>query len=108
MFLSAIAQPAFAILGGYLIFYCAFHLHATHISALADKWDISYGLYLFAWPVQNTLITFFSDLSPWASALIVLAVSSIFGIASWILIESPTLAFSRGKSISFKSINAAS
>jgi peptidoglycan/LPS O-acetylase OafA/YrhL len=67
------------------------------LSPLLTRWsyepkgDLSYGTYLYGWPVQQTLHALF----PAASALVLLgpAVAATLGIAalSWILVEKPAL-----------------
>ena len=54
--------------------------------------DISYGLYLYAFPVQQTLIWLYKDRLSW-SALLVLVLITTFGLAfaSWHLVEKRAL-----------------
>ncbi|MGT2488238.1 acyltransferase family protein [Methylobacterium oryzae CBMB20] len=59
-----LAEPAFAILGGYLIFWFAFAVRPTALSRATAQVDPSYGLYLYAWPVQNLLVARIPGISP--------------------------------------------
>ncbi|MGU3536707.1 acyltransferase family protein [Methylobacterium sp. A54F] len=86
-----LAEPAFALLGGYLIFWFAFAVRPTALSLAANAADPSYGLYLYAWPVQCLLILHAPQLSPWAMAALVLAVATGLGLLSWHLVERPAL-----------------
>ena len=54
--------------------------------------DYSYGLYLYGFPVQQTVSYLFPAYRHWAFNLIVsLAVTGLFAFMSWTLIESPIL-----------------
>ncbi len=91
MFSRILAPPGWAIFGGYLIFWFAFRLRVLELSILDNKADISYGLYLYAWPVQNLTISLLRSIDPWRLCAITLAVSSLLGLASWIFIEKPAM-----------------
>ncbi|WGD38079.1 acyltransferase [Lysinibacter sp. HNR] len=54
--------------------------------------DISYGVYVYAFPIQQLLVVFgltFLDL--WSFSLIALAITAVFATASWYLVERPAL-----------------
>jgi peptidoglycan/LPS O-acetylase OafA/YrhL len=60
--------------------------------------DLSYGVYLFHWPIQQTIVHLFPGVrSWWLLTLISLPLSMGFAWLSWTLIEKPTL--TRKKSI---------
>jgi peptidoglycan/LPS O-acetylase OafA/YrhL len=84
---SIIAESAFAVLGGYLLFWFALHLKSTVLQTINGEDDISYGVYLYAWPVQNAIIFFFGIKSPWTLTLLTLPLVYIIGYASWRLFE---------------------
>jgi peptidoglycan/LPS O-acetylase OafA/YrhL len=56
MFVPHCAQAALAIFGGYILFWFAFSVRSPKLAAIGRKVDISYGVYLYAWPVQKVLI----------------------------------------------------
>lgn len=91
MFVPWLAEPAFAILGGYLIFWYAMACAPNRVSRMMDRADPSYGLYLYAWPVQGLLIFYISGISPWAVTAITLPVGVGLGLLSWHLVERPAL-----------------
>lgn len=91
MFVPPLAEPAFAGFGGYVIFWFAFSCRPYRISEKLDRVDPSYGVYLYAWPIQNSLIYHFHDVSPWFVAIVTLPISLIFGLLSWNYIEMPFL-----------------
>jgi peptidoglycan/LPS O-acetylase OafA/YrhL len=80
--------------GAYLLFYVAFSRSvSTH--ALYERWikdDLSYGLYLYHWPVQMLLVRF---LAPWLDFWSLFGASLVFSLVlarlSWRWIESPAL-----------------
>lgn len=54
--------------------------------------DLSYGVYLFHYPIEQTLVHLFPGLkSPWALSITALPVTALFAFLSWTLIEKPTL-----------------
>ncbi|MDC8785387.1 acyltransferase family protein [Roseateles koreensis] len=88
MFRWASAEPALAILGGFLMFRFA----AAPISLLKPFQtlpDISYGTYLYGWPVQQLLISQIQGITPIPLIFLSLFLSFILGLASWNLIEKP-------------------
>jgi peptidoglycan/LPS O-acetylase OafA/YrhL len=91
MFSRALAEPAFAILGGYLIFWYAFAVRPNVLSRATAQVDPSYGLYLYAWPLQSLLIARVPGISPWTVAVLALAGAIPLGILSWYLVERPML-----------------
>lgn len=54
--------------------------------------DISYGLYVYAFPIQQLLVVFgLSSLGPFTFSLLALGFSAALASASWFLIEQPAL-----------------
>ncbi|MFO6298651.1 acyltransferase family protein [Rahnella selenatireducens] len=64
------------------------------IRRLNVKNDISYGVYLWAFPVQQTIASFFVA-SPYINILLSIVISSIFAYFSFKLIESPAMRFNK-------------
>ncbi len=56
--------------------------------------DVSYGTYLYGWPVQKALVALGVG-NPWTLFALALPVSLALGYASCILIERPAMAFGR-------------
>ncbi len=92
MFSRSLAEPAFAVCGGYLILWFALAVRPLRPRAPADRPDPSYGLYLYAWPVQCLLVLYVPGLSPWAGAALTWLVALGLGLLSWRLVEAPALA----------------
>jgi peptidoglycan/LPS O-acetylase OafA/YrhL len=55
--------------------------------------DFSYGLYLYAWPVQQTLVHAFPGIGPWTLFAGATVIAVALGVLSWKLIERPALRF---------------
>ena len=98
LFFQPLVALALAIFGGYLIFWFALHCPVLPISRFTNKTDLSYGIYLYAWPIQST-IAFFTDrsINPWALSLITLALAAAAASVSWTFIEKPALALAHRK-----------
>lgn len=99
MFVRPLAELTFTFLGAYLIFWLGLHFRSRLLASVNNSSDISYGVYLYAFPIQNTLVFFFRDMSPWA--LMAATVVIVFPLAyvSWTFVERPCLNIARAKSI---------
>lgn len=60
-------------------------------TAFAQRTDISYGLYIYGWPIQQVLFTWLPHWSTPSLAALSLAVTGVAAAASWIWIEEPAL-----------------
>ena len=92
--LTAILHPQLFALaintaGAYLLFYIA-QYPFTHTDRLRNLPDISYGTYLYGWPVEALLVFFFHP-SPWLVFAISVVLCAILGTLSWRLVERPML-----------------
>lgn len=86
---------AVAIFGGYAIFWFALHGPKSRLSRLLNKTDISYGFYLYAWPVGNLIVLFHRSISVWGLFLFTVIVTTPIAYLSWIAIEKPALNLKR-------------
>ena len=58
--------------------------------------DLSFGIYLYAWPVQQLLILAAGPwLNPWTLSLAALACSGLLAWISWTFVERPILTLKR-------------
>lgn len=86
-----LAERAFAVCGGYLIFWFALRCRPLDSGRWTEKNDISYGLYLYAWPIQNLMIWHFRAIDPWALCASTILLGSVAGLLSWTFVESISL-----------------
>ena len=87
LFNKATAETAVATMGGYLMLvlgYTPFKFNLPNVFP-----DISYGVYLYGWPVQSLILLTGLVRSP----IVLFAFSALgavaCGIASWYLVEKP-------------------
>ncbi|MDG3042515.1 acyltransferase family protein [Roseicyclus marinus] len=59
--------------------------------------DISYGVYIYGWPVMQTIVHLVPEIGPLALAAASLAATLPFAIASWHLVERPALTRCRSR-----------
>jgi peptidoglycan/LPS O-acetylase OafA/YrhL len=81
----------------YIVLGIAF-MRIPYINKIGKKADISYGLYIYHYPVQQTIVHFF-QLSPLTLLIATLTVTVPLAWMSWKLIESKALSL---KNIDFK------
>lgn len=92
LFFSKLAEPAIATFGAYVIFAAARWAGSTPIGRINDATDISYGVYLYAWPTTQLLVRYWPSMSPVVAELITFAVVILCGWASWRFVEQPMIA----------------
>jgi peptidoglycan/LPS O-acetylase OafA/YrhL len=82
---------AFATAGIYIIFFLAY-VRGMPLRKLWEATDLSYGTYLYGWPVQMMVIVQLRDtLGPWPIFAIALPITLGFAALSWFLVEQPFL-----------------
>lgn len=79
---------------GYLVL-CFAALPMTRLRMISARGDISYGLYIYGWPVAQSVLLIAPELGPIALAAVSLAVASLLAVGSWRLIERPALDLKR-------------
>ncbi len=84
-------DDAMPIAGTYLMLYFAFS-KSVRLPHFGGKADLSYGLYLYGWPVEQLLVYHFAaHLSPLMVIAIALPVSAGLAWLSWTFVERPCL-----------------
>jgi peptidoglycan/LPS O-acetylase OafA/YrhL len=87
----------FPVLGGYLLLYLAF-VPESRLQNIARWGDLSYGLYLYAFPIQLLLIQSFGNrLTPPALTGLALIATAVMAALSWRLVERPCMRWRSGK-----------
>lgn len=66
-----------------------------HASTLTDRFDASYGIYIYGWPIGQTVLYLVPSVTAIGHQVTTVLVSAMFGIASWLLIERPALKMKR-------------
>lgn len=91
---TPLASAAFLALVAYLVF-CAGALPLGPAGRWLDRNDLSYGTYLYGWPIQQTLVTISPTIT--VAALIATAVPAavLAGALSWTFVERPALRLKR-------------
>lgn len=90
-FVPVATEFAVAMLGGYLIFWFALRFRPLRVSIWANETDLSYGIYLYAWPVQMAIAYFDRSITSWTLSFLALGVSAILAYFSWTFVEKPAL-----------------
>jgi peptidoglycan/LPS O-acetylase OafA/YrhL len=91
MFIERASEIAVVLLGGYCLFWVAFQLDWKPLRTFNAKDDISYGVYLWGWPVASLLIWYAPAISLGVLDALTLAGAAICGWVSWRLIERPAM-----------------
>lgn len=94
LFIAFMFHPLFSelgvfIFGSYLLFNFALNYNNSQLQKIGRENDISYGVYLYAWPFQSLVIQQYPAINPWSLTLITIIFSSIAGYFSWIWVEKP-------------------
>jgi peptidoglycan/LPS O-acetylase OafA/YrhL len=97
LFNTALAELALLFLGGYLLIYFAFSAIPL-LSRFQTAPDISYGIYLYGWPVQMLLIWYIGGITPIGVFFLAMAICFLLGLVSWYSIEKPFLKLKKLKS----------
>ena len=87
------AELAMVLGGGYLMFYLG-QMDLPWLSWMSRFPDISYGIYLYGWPVESLWIWFHRG-SPWITFLGSTVICFGLGWLSWHFIERPALTLKR-------------
>lgn len=91
LFVPALAFPGLALAGGYLVFGFAAWGRTGRVSRINNRDDISYGLYLYAFPLQKLLYWWWPSTPLLLSGLLTMAAAAGLGWLSWHLLEKPVM-----------------
>ncbi len=99
------AEVGLMTFGAYLLFNFALNYKNKFLSSIGAKVDISYGVYLYAWPVQIYVIKYYPQVNLYVLMLVTLIAASLLGYLSWTFVEKPFIQL-KGK-LDFNMRNAA-
>jgi peptidoglycan/LPS O-acetylase OafA/YrhL len=83
LFVPLLAETGIMTFGAIVLFWAAFSARIGVLQQINDRWDISYGTYLYGWPVAITILYFHRHIGPAALAATALIISWGCGAASW-------------------------
>jgi peptidoglycan/LPS O-acetylase OafA/YrhL len=85
------AETALVLLGGYVLFWVSFKARWKPLLTINARDDISYGTYLYAWPIGIVLIWYWRAIPAPVLTLATLAGALALGAISWFAVERPAL-----------------
>jgi len=91
---APLAELGVGIFGGYLIFAFALWGRGTILSRINNRDDISYGTYLYGWPIGAAILWAIPALPLWSATMLAILASTGAGWASWRLVEKPAIRWS--------------
>lgn len=90
-FRNGFSDILFVFMLGYIVLYIGYS-PKVNISWPARFGDFSYGIYIFAFPVQQTVVYLFDgQMSAWSNFLISGVITYILAVLSWVFIEKRVL-----------------
>jgi len=89
------AEAGFVVSGGYLIFYLGQLPSERALHWFREVPDISYGVYLYGWPIESAVAWCFHP-SPWLNFTLAVPLCLATGWISWKLVEGPMLKRKQG------------
>lgn len=69
--------------------------HALPSPQVVRVHDVSYGMYIYAFQMQQIVVTFVPDIGYWALSFAALALTVLFAVPSWFLVERPIIEAAR-------------
>lgn len=84
------AEAGLASFGAAALFWLALKADIGPFQRINDRWDISYGVYLYGWPAALVILSFIPSISPLTLAFASLALALFAGACSWWGVEKRT------------------
>jgi peptidoglycan/LPS O-acetylase OafA/YrhL len=93
---SVLGFPTLILAITYATFWCAY-VPNGRIRAFNRLGDYSYGMYIYAFPIQGLVVWLAGPLSPQMNILLALPLTVFCAVLSWHLVEGPALSFGKRK-----------
>ena len=77
------AEIGLSVFGGVALYWLAMGARLGWLQRVNDRWDISYGTYLYGWPIATVILYFNRGFNPAELIAISLPLSLLAGTASW-------------------------
>ncbi|RYF05674.1 MAG: acyltransferase [Oxalobacteraceae bacterium] len=103
LFNPFLAEPSLILIGGYVLIYVGELNLGQLLSRIGQEIDLSYGIYLYAWPVQSLAIWKFGLRDIIQVDILTIAITGMLALLSWTLIERPARTSSNSRSAKYKS-----
>lgn len=91
LMVEQLAEPGVALFGGYLIFAVALRCGRGVLARINNGDDISYGVYLYAWPASQLMVHYWPGIGVWELGVLTFAAAGLCGWISWRLVEKPAM-----------------
>ena len=108
LFFLPIAEAGLGTAGGLTLYWLAFKANLGPLQRVNDKWDISYGTYLYGWPIAITILALNRAIGPAALTLATLPLALLAGAASWWGVERWSKRLVRSRLASGPEVNSSS
>ncbi len=83
-------KEIFIFFGSYLVLYIGYQNPFKYTSFILKN-DLSYGIYIYAFPIQQAFINVYGNMNPLTNFIYSLFITIIFAFISWKLIEKKSL-----------------
>ena len=98
--IAGVTGPLSIIFLSLLIIFLGMSLVRPSFSRIGQNTDLSYGIYLYHWPIiqivlATTTFGWSNDYSLVLLSMLTLTISGSFAYASWTLVEKPSISFAR-------------
>lgn len=90
-------EPIVVTAGSAALFWLAFKAGLGRLQTINERYDISYGTYLYGWPVAVAWTCLDRHIGPADLVLLTLPTALALGVASWWCVERPALAWVRSR-----------
>lgn len=91
MCVPKLAEIGVAVFGGYLIFAFAYWGKGSVLERINNRTDISYGTYLYGWPIGAAILWFLPGLPLSVATGLAVIASMAMGWLSWHVVEKPAI-----------------